>query len=83
MLFNVFFKLSRKSGAINFLFKRFYACDMPRKILFSEEGSVSFPHNALGVVIHPNAVIGKNVCIQHHVLLDREMGMVLLLLRIM
>lgn len=30
------------------------------------------PHNVLRVVIHFNSVIGKNVCIQHHVLLRQR-----------
>ena len=73
MLFNILFKLSRKSGVINFIFKRLYSCDIPRKVNFcGSYNSVSFPPNALGVVIHPNAKIGKNVCIQHHVLLGQK-----------
>ena len=73
MLFNILFILSRKSGIINFIFKRLYSCDIPRKVTFSGSySSVSFPHNALGVVIHPNVKIGKNVCIQHHVLLGQK-----------
>lgn len=70
MLFNLLFKLSRKSGIINFIFKLMYSCDIPRKVKFM--GGVMFPHNALGVVIHPNAMVGKNVCIQHHVLLGQK-----------
>lgn len=75
-MFKFLFKMSRKSGLINFILKRLYACDIPRKIKFLEGGvsSISFPHNALGVVIHPNSIIGKNVCIQHHVLLGQRNG---------
>lgn len=73
MLFNILFRLSRKSGVINFIFKHFYSCDIPRKVNFcGSYNSVSFLHNALGVVIHPNARIGKNVYIQHHVLLGQK-----------
>lgn len=71
MLFNILFKLSRKSGVMNFILKRLYSCDIPRKVKFSG-GGVTFPHNALGVVIHPNVKIGENVCIQHHVLLGQK-----------
>lgn len=65
--------MSRKSGVINFIFKRLYSCDIPRKVTFKGDyRTVFFPHNALGVVIHPNVEIGKNVCIQHHVLLGQK-----------
>lgn len=60
---------------INFILKSLYCCDIPRKIKFlGRVSSVSFPHNALGVVIHPNSIIGENVCIQHHVLLGQRNG---------
>lgn len=66
------FKLSRKSGIVNFLLKLLYSCDIPRKVRIGN--NVVFPHNALGVVIHPDTLIGNNVCIQHHVLLGEKNG---------
>lgn len=73
-MFGFLFKLSRNSGIVNIVLKKLYACDIPRKVRFTEGKSCSFPHNALGVVIHPNSVIGENVCIQHHVLLGQKNG---------
>lgn len=49
-----------------YLFNRVvYACDIrPNKQMHS---SVIFPHNALGVVVHHNAQVGKNTKILHQV----------------
>lgn len=42
-----------------------FACDIPYDTVIGE-GAV-FPHHALGVVIHPDAVIGKNCVIRQNV----------------
>ncbi len=42
-----------------------FACDIPYKLDMGK-GCV-FPHDALGVVIHPDAVIGENVQINQNV----------------
>lgn len=65
-------KLSRKSGILNYFFKRRFNCDIPRKVKIGN--NVSFPHDAMGVVINANAEIGNNVCIQHHVLIGQKNG---------
>ena len=72
-MFNFLFKMSRKNGVINAFFKKLYSCDIPREVKF-KNGKCSFPHKALGVVIHPNSIIGENVCIQHLVLLGQRNG---------
>lgn len=50
-----------------------YSCDIPRKAKIAD--TVEFPHNALGVVIAPEAIVEDNVTIQHHVTLGvKEKG---------
>lgn len=45
--------------------KHYFYCDIhPNNCLSS---SVNFAHNGLGTVINENAIVGKNVLIQHHV----------------
>jgi len=70
--FDIFFRLSRKSGLVNYFFKKHYGCDIPRAVSIGK--GIIFSHNAMGVVLHPNAVIGDNVCIQHHVLIGEKNG---------
>lgn len=36
-MFDSLFKMSRKSGMVNFILKRLYACDIPRKVNFLGE----------------------------------------------
>lgn len=71
-MFNGLFKLSRKMRFMNFIFVHMYGCDIPRGITIGE--NVHFGHRAMGVVIHPLAKIGNNVCIQHHVLIGEKNG---------
>lgn len=47
-------------------------CDIPRKLKLGE--NISFPHFAFGVVIHPDAIIENNVCVQYHVLIGEKNG---------
>ena len=48
-----------------FIIKVYYHCDIPFQT--NIDPTVHFCHNAFGVVINPNARIGKNVIIQHRV----------------
>lgn len=65
MFFKIIYKLSRKIPGVSRVMKILYGCDIPRKTTIGK--NVRFPHDGLGVVIHPNTVIGDNVTIQHHV----------------
>ena len=71
-LFKRLWKLSRKSQFFNTVFNTVYACDIPMQTKIGE--GVHFPHGTIGTVISCNAVIGKNVCIQHHVLIGQCNG---------
>ncbi len=42
-----------------------FACDIPYKTKIGK--NVEFPHHALGVVIHPEAIIGNNCKIEQNV----------------
>lgn len=46
-----------------FLLRFVFSCDIPYKVQIGE--GTTFPHAALGVVIHPDAVIGRNCKILH------------------
>ena len=50
----------------------FPACDIPFTVEIGE--GAYFPHRAIGVVIHSNAVIGKNVKIQANVVIGGKGG---------
>ena len=65
IIFNAVYWLSRNVLGGVMLIRVMYGCDIPRRADISE--LVEFPHHALGAVIAPNAVIKKNVTIQHHV----------------
>lgn len=54
--------------------KRFFfpACDIPFTARIGEGGT--FPHRAIGVVIHGNAIIGKNVKIESNVTIGGARG---------
>ena len=49
-----------------------FACDIPPSVQFGE--GLSFPHWALGVVIHPKTVIGSNCTIYQHVTIGSQNG---------
>ena len=63
-IFDFIYRLSRKYRGGAALLRLLYDCDIPKEAQINE--SVEFPHHALGVVIAPDAVIEKNVIIQHH-----------------
>ncbi len=42
-----------------------YACDIPAETMIGE--NCRFPHNVLGVVIHPHSIIGNNCVISQNV----------------
>lgn len=71
-LFKTLWKLSRKKKFFSKLLNVIYNCDIPQDVKFGE--NVRFPHGTLGIVIHPAAVIGDDVCIQHHVLIGQRNG---------
>lgn len=64
-VFKLLFGLSRIIPGFNKFVGKIYAFDIPRKARIGK--NVNFIHNALGVVIHSNAVIGDSVTILHHV----------------
>ena len=64
-LFEVMYKISRVIPGFNKFMGMIYSCDIPRKAHIGK--NVRLFHNALGVVINKNAVIGDNVTIYHHV----------------
>ena len=66
------FKLSRKSNFANRIFGNLFHCQIPPQVTF--KGKVHFIHGYLGIVIHPDAVIGDNVTINHHVLIGQRNG---------
>ena len=71
-MFKQCFKLSRKIRIFNLILKYLYGCQISREVKMGK--NITFPHNAMGVVIHPRTVIGDNVCIQHHVLCGEKNG---------
>lgn len=54
------------------MLKTIYKCDIPSKVKIGK--NVGFPHDGMGVVIHPDAQIGDNVVVQHHVLIGEKNG---------
>ena len=65
IVFQLLFSISRIIPGFNKIVGKIYACDIPRKAKIGK--NPQFIHNALGVVIHANSVIGDNVTILHHV----------------
>ena len=55
------YKLSRKSRVANKIFKMLYKCEIPNTARIGNR--VTFNHNELGVVIHPNSQIEDDVYI--------------------
>lgn len=49
-----------------------FSCDIPYRAKIGE--GTTFPHDALGVVIHPNAVVGTNCKILHGVTIGGRSG---------
>lgn len=77
-VYKIYLKMNRTRSK---LLKRYYeiylrviyCCDIPAGTSIGE--NVRFPHNALGVVIHPNAVIGRNCSIFQHVTIGGRSGL--------
>ena len=71
---NFFYKI--KLVPIAFLIRLFmrivFSCDIPYKASIGK--NVKFPHHALGVLIHPKAVIGDNSTILHNVTIGGKSG---------
>ncbi len=57
---------------LKFLNRVLFTCDIPFKADIDK--SVKFPHNALGVVINDNVIIGKNTKVMQNVTLGGNMG---------
>lgn len=49
-----------------------FACDIPYKTQIGE--NVLFPHHALGIVIHPSAIIGDNCILEQNVTIGGRSG---------
>lgn len=71
-MFELLYKLSRKSAVMNKMLQLIYKCEIPRKAQIGN--GVTFNHKGLGVVIHPNSKIEDNVYIEHHVCLGQRTG---------
>lgn len=71
-MFLLLYKLSRKSHIINKIMRLLYGCEIPYYAKIGK--NVTFNHRALGVVIHPNTIIGDNVYIEHHLCLGQRTG---------
>lgn len=71
-MFALLYKASRKSRIVNVFLRFIYKCDIPAAVKIGK--NVTFNHKGLGVVIHPHAVIGDNVFIEHHVCLGQRTG---------
>ena len=71
---NVFYKI--KLVPFAFLIRLFmrivFLCDIPYKTKIGK--GTCFPHYALGVLIHPNVIIGKNCKILHGVTIGGKSG---------
>lgn len=48
---------------------RVFGCDIPSTVKLG--GGLKLPHGGIGVIIHPMAKIGNNVCIYQHVTIGR------------
>ena len=71
-IFDFIFRCSRNSHIMNNILRFIFGCDIPCKTKIGK--NVVFNHKAMGVVIHPNAVIEDNVYIEHHVCLGQRIG---------
>ncbi|MBS6666316.1 MAG: serine acetyltransferase [Coprobacillus sp.] len=53
-----------------------FACDIPYKTSIGK--GTLFPHHALGIVIHPDAIIGRNCIIEQNVTIGGRSGLTVL-----
>lgn len=58
------------------LMRVIFACDIPYKTQIGK--NAEFPHHALGIVIHPYAVIGDNCKIEQNVTIGGRSGLTVL-----
>lgn len=68
----ILFKLSRRSHFFCRVFCKLYNCDIPMSVTF--KGKLNLLHGYTGIVIHPDAVIGDNVTMNHNVLIGQRNG---------
>lgn len=71
-MFGLLYKLSRKVRGISKLLRLLYGCEIPYSAKISNK--VTFNHDGLGVVIHPNTIIDDGCYIEHHVLFGQRVG---------
>ena len=71
-LFATLYNFSRKNRGGVLLLRILFGCDIPKEAKIAS--TVQFPHRALGVVIHPDVIIGENCFIQHHVTIGVNKG---------
>ena len=68
--FNI--KLTPLAILVRIFMRIVFSCDIPYKLKMGK--NISFPHHALGVVIHQDAVIGDNCKILHGVTIGGKAG---------
>lgn len=74
--YNIIFKSAQRSKIkfykkfVHWFGRHYFGCDIHPNDNISN--SVSFAHNALGVVINADAIVQDNVIIQHHVTIGRN-----------
>lgn len=75
---NFFYKnhMSIISFFVRGIMRVIFACDIPYKTKIGK-GTV-FPHHALGIVIHPYAIIGENCKIEQNVTIGGRSGITVL-----
>ncbi len=72
-VFKFIYNVSRVIPHLDKVLYILFRCIIPRNVRIGE--NVVFNHSGFGTVIHPNAVIGNNVWIEHHVLLGQKTGL--------
>lgn len=70
------YHLSALAWIVRGIMRVIFACDIPYKTQIGK--GTLFPHHALGVVIHPHAVIGKNCKIEQNVTIGGRSGLTVL-----
>ncbi|MED1089154.1 serine O-acetyltransferase [Bacillus paramycoides] len=65
-------KLEVISILIRALIRIIFSCDIPYKANIGK--GTSFPHDGLGIVIHPNAIVGENCKVLHGVTIGGRSG---------
>lgn len=65
-------KLLPFAFVIRLMMRVIFSCDIPYKAVIGD--NTSFPHYALGVLIHPKVIIGDNCKILHNVTIGGRSG---------